>query len=80
MINKGDLPIDIRWTLNAVPIVTGERSVTVTKLNSRTSTLNVEYLDAFHRGAYKCVASNAAGETEFVTHLDVNGCASISFT
>lgn len=73
MINKGDLPIDIRWTLNAAPIVNAEHSVTVTKLNSRTSTLNVEYLDGAHRGLYKCVASNRAGEVEYATHLDVNG-------
>lgn len=78
MINKGDLPIDIRWTLNAVPIVTGEHSMTVTKFNSRTNSLSIEYLDGAHRGVYKCVASNAAGEIEFATHLDVNGSRNLT--
>ena len=73
MINKGDLPIDIRWTINSSPIISGENSFTVTKLNSRTSSLNIEYLDAVHRGIYKCVASNKAGTTEFLASLEVNG-------
>lgn len=73
MINKGDLPIDIRWTLNSEPIVANENSFTMMKMNSRTSSLNIEYLNAQHRGVYKCVASNNAGEAEFSTQLFVNG-------
>lgn len=73
MINKGDLPVDIRWTLNSSPVISGENSFTITKLNARTSALNVEYLDAFHRGVYKCVASNKAGTTEYSSTLFVNG-------
>lgn len=73
MINKGDLPIDIRWTLNSSPVISGENSFTITKVNARTSTLNVEYLDAFHRGVYKCIASNKAGTSEYSSTLIVNG-------
>lgn len=73
MANKGDLPIDMRWTINSSPIVSGENSFTITKLNSRTSTLNINYLDAVHRGTYKCIASNMAGAAEVSSELDVNG-------
>lgn len=79
MVNKGDLPIDFRWTLNGSPIISGENSLTLTKLNSRTSTLNVEYLDGIHRGIYKCVASNRAGSTEFMSNLEINGLFQFSF-
>lgn len=73
MVNKGDIPIDIRWTINSSPIVSNENSFTITKLNSRTSSLNIEYLDALHRGTYKCVASNKAGIADQSAVLEVNG-------
>ena len=72
MINKGDLPIDIRWTIHSLPIVSGENSFTITKTNSKTSVLNIEYLDSIHRGIYKCVASNKAGSAEYSSQLYVN--------
>lgn len=75
MINKGDLPMDIRWTIDSKPIVSGEQSFTITKLNARTSSLNIEYLDAAHRGLFKCVACNAAGCVEYSAPLEVNGSA-----
>lgn len=73
MVNKGDLPVDIRWTINSSPIVSSENSFTITKLNSRTSTLNIEYLNAVHRGIYKCIASNRAGISDQSAVLEVNG-------
>lgn len=73
MVNKGDIPVDILWTINSSPIVSGQNSFTVMKLNSRTSSLNIEYLDAIHRGVYKCVANNKAGSTDLAAKLEVNG-------
>lgn len=73
MATKGDLPIDIRWTINQSPIISGENSYTIIKLNTRTSTLNINYLDGVHRGVYKCIASNVAGHTDYMSELTVNG-------
>ena len=73
MASKGDLPLDIFWSLNSVPIVTGQNSFTVTRLNVRTSALNIESLDGYHRGLYKCIIRNAAGFSESHSQLHVNG-------
>ena len=73
MITKGDLPIDIYWVLNNLPIISGENSLTITRLNPRTSTLNIESINEHHRGIYKCVAANNAGLIEHFSELSVNG-------
>lgn len=56
-----------------MPIVSGENSFTITRMNVKTSSLNIESLEAKHRGNYSCIARNKAGFTEFHTHLQVNG-------
>lgn len=73
MAVKGDLPIDIFWTLNTVPIVSGEQGFMVMRMNARNSALNIETLDAHHRGLYQCVARNRAGFFEVHAELRVNG-------
>lgn len=73
MANKGDLPIDIRWTFNGAPVVSGENSVTITRVNSRTSTLNIEYLSGGNRGTFKCIVNNRAGKTDYSSKLNING-------
>lgn len=73
MVAKGDLPLDIFWSLDSMPIVNGQHSFTVTRLNARTSVLSVDSLDAQHRGMYKCMARNGAGQTEHHSGLEVNG-------
>lgn len=73
MVAKGDLPLDIFWSLNSEPIVSGEYSFTVSRLNARTSSLNIEYLDGKHRGNYRCMAQNVAGSAEHYSELHVNG-------
>lgn len=80
MITKGDLPLDIHWTLNGAPIVSGEHGITLFRMNPRTSSLNIDSLDAMHRGVFKCIARNKAGTDEFATELHVNGlCLKTSF-
>jgi len=73
VVPKGDLPLDIYWTLNSALIVNGELGFTLVRLNKRTSSLNVDSLEAVHRGSYKCIANNSAGYAEYVSTLDVNG-------
>ncbi|XP_013118509.2 cell adhesion molecule Dscam2 isoform X19 [Stomoxys calcitrans] len=72
VVPKGDLPMEILWSLNSAPIVSGENGFTVVRLNKRTSSLNIESLRAQHRGAYKCIASNKAGTSEYIAELQVN--------
>nr|NP_001036500.1 down syndrome cell adhesion molecule 1, isoform T [Drosophila melanogaster]ABI31051.1 down syndrome cell adhesion molecule 1, isoform T [Drosophila melanogaster] len=72
VVPKGDLPLDIYWTLNSALIVNGEMGFTLVRLNKRTSSLNVDSLEAVHRGSYKCIANNSAGYAEYVSTLDVN--------
>ncbi|EDW31485.1 GL10941 [Drosophila persimilis] len=72
MVPKGDLPMEIRWTLNSAPIITGEHGFSLSRLNPRTSSLSIDALEARHRGLYKCIASNKAGIDEYSAELHVN--------
>lgn len=73
MVAKGDVPLDIFWSLNGVPIVSGTQGFTISRMNARTSALNIEALDASHRGNYRCMARNGAGEADHYAELLVNG-------
>lgn len=72
-VARGDLPLDIFWSLNGIPVVSGEHSVTVLRPNARTSMLSVDWLDAQHRGTFRCMARNVAGQAEQLAVLHVNG-------
>lgn len=74
MIVKGDLPISIKWTLNASPIASNnDMGITIIKLSAKTSVLNIASLDEHHRGLFKCIAGNDAGVVEYASDLHVNG-------
>lgn len=73
MVTKGDLPIEIRWFFNEEPIDERDDFVTIGKMSSRTSSLNIEEIKDKHRGSYKCVARNKAGHAEIESTLFVNG-------
>lgn len=73
MVARGDLPVDIFWSLNSEPIVSDQNGFTITRMNMKTSSLSIDALDAKHRGVYSCIARNKAGFTEFHTELHVNG-------
>lgn len=72
-VAKGDIPLDFFWSLNEVPIINGQWSAKVSRVNARASTLSIDVLDATHRGNFSCVARNKAGFTEFRAELQVNG-------
>lgn len=78
LVNKGDLPMEIRWVLNSSPIVSGQNGISIVKLSQRTSTLNINSVEGLHRGIFKCVVSNAAGTVEYSDQLNVNGLLAAS--
>lgn len=73
MVLKGDLPMKIYWYFNDLPITTIENGVHVVMTSSRISQLTIEAVTAYHRGLYRCVAENKAGQNEYSAELRVNG-------
>lgn len=73
MALKGDLPMKITWYFNESPITTIESGVHVVMTSPRISQLTIEAVTAYHRGQYRCVAVNKAGQTEYLAELRVNG-------
>lgn len=73
-ILKGDLPIELRWSLNG-EIITGftHPDVTITNTGKKTSLLTIESVTARHAGEYSCVASNLVGSVSRSAILSVNG-------
>lgn len=69
---KGDLPIEITWTLNGRSM-TEWTDVDVGRSSGRISALNIESVRDHHRGLFECVAINPAGRSEFAAELMVNG-------
>ncbi|XP_063975860.1 cell adhesion molecule Dscam1 isoform X4 [Diachasmimorpha longicaudata] len=70
---KGDLPLEIQWSLNSQPIDPDHhRDIVVRKSGQRASTLTIESVAARHAGIYSCSASNTAGSTSHSADLSVN--------
>ncbi|XP_036142514.1 Down syndrome cell adhesion molecule-like protein Dscam2 isoform X21 [Monomorium pharaonis] len=72
-ILKGDLPIEIRWSLNG-EIITRltHPDVIITNTGKKTSVLTIESVTARHAGEYSCVASNLVGSVSRSATLSVN--------
>lgn len=80
-ITKGDLPIDIWWTLrddyhDVERNLTTNDGVMITKTSPKISLLNIEAVKARHRGNYTCLARNKAGIAQHSAYLAINGSAS----
>lgn len=73
LIVRGDLPINIKWTLHGQPLVSGENGVTIAKLSAKSSVLNIGSVEKEHRGIFRCHAENMAGIAEYSSELHVNG-------
>lgn len=73
MIQKGDVPITIKWTLNSRPVINGEEGLAILKLSPKSSVLNIASVEEQHRGLFKCIAENKAGTDFYVAELKVNG-------
>lgn len=74
MIVKGDTnSLQIFWTLNNKPIISGENGITINKLSAKSSVLNIASVEREHRGIIKCIAENMAGSDTYSSELIVNG-------
>lgn len=71
-IFKGDLPINITWTLNGHNVNDFE-GVDAGNTKRRTSQLTIESVQAHHSGEYTCFAKNSAGTAQYSSFLNVNG-------
>jgi hypothetical protein len=71
-VAKGDSPITIAWYFNNSEIISSDEIV-ISKISKKVSALTIESARADHVGDYTCVAKNAAGASNFTTHLRVNG-------
>lgn len=72
-ITKGDLPINITWTHNGIILDANADGIALGRLSTKSSTLNIDYISGHHRGIYKCIASNLAGDSVLEAELLVNG-------
>lgn len=70
-ILKGDLPLNISWSLNGAPISNND-GITIMKMK-RFSTLNIDSVQDFHIGEYTCNVKNSAGFANHSAVLNVNG-------
>ncbi|XP_015591639.1 Down syndrome cell adhesion molecule-like protein Dscam2 isoform X45 [Cephus cinctus] len=69
---KGDLPLEISWSLNARLIDSDYPDVLVSRSSKRASTLTIDSVAARHAGEYSCTASNQAGSVTHSATLSVN--------
>uniref|UniRef100_A0A182NC81 Down syndrome cell adhesion molecule n=1 Tax=Anopheles dirus TaxID=7168 RepID=A0A182NC81_9DIPT len=69
-VTKGDLPINITWTFNKQPILSGD-SILLTRSGQRSSLLSIESVHPWHAGNYTCAAHNPAGTVEHSSALVV---------
>lgn len=74
MVLKGDLPMEITWQHNNQSLANSQ-AINILKMSARISTLNIESVQAQHRGWFECVAENRAGRAASQAELMVNGIA-----
>jgi hypothetical protein len=72
MVNKGDFPLKIKWTLNGHSLDQVD-GITALQTNKRLSQLNIDSVQAHHSGKYVCSAKNPAGTVSYSAYLHVNG-------
>lgn len=72
-ISDGDLPLNIYWTFNNQPIISGENDLTISKLGKRSSVLTIDNVKGSDAGNYSCLAENKAGSSSYSTELKVIG-------
>ncbi|XP_073994425.1 cell adhesion molecule Dscam2-like isoform X3 [Rhodnius prolixus] len=71
-VTKGDLPLELGWYKDTVPLVSGASDVVVRRYDQYTSSLSIDSLTSQHAGNYTCVATNAAATAQYTATLLVN--------
>ncbi|KAL7294790.1 hypothetical protein TKK_0011722 [Trichogramma kaykai] len=69
---KGDLPIDISWSVDGQPVAEKHADVAVLATTKKNSILSIESVAARHAGVYTCSAANKAGAVSHSSILKVN--------
>lgn len=73
-VNKGDMPVEITWSLNEQLISQKSiEGIVITRINKKVSSLSIDNVKAVHRGNYVCSVKNTAGTANHSAILDVNG-------
>lgn len=72
VVNKGDEPLSITWSLKGDD-VSSEPGLTTSALGTRTSMLTIASVGYRHSGLYTCTAKNKAGYAQATAVLRVNG-------
>ena len=79
-VSKGDLPIEIWWTVIEADdpdlkkqILTTSDGILISRTSKKISMLSIESVNARNRGSYTCHAKNKAGETAVSAILAING-------
>lgn len=72
-ITGGDLPVNVSWTLNGLPIEPSYLDIFIEKRGHRINNLMIDSVSAKHSGIYTCIAENIAGAVQHSTELIVNG-------
>ena len=79
-VSKGDLPIEIWWTVIEADdpdlkeqILTTNDGILISRTSKKISVLSIESVNARNRGNYTCHARNKAGETSVMAQLAING-------
>jgi Down syndrome cell adhesion molecule-like protein 1 len=82
-VNKGDLPIKIWWSLTDTSDLernlTTSESIVIAQTGNKLSVINIESVEARHRGNYTCFARNRAGIAQQSAFLSINGSKKKSF-
>lgn len=75
IVIDGTLPVDISWTFHGSHSNSSLASLGIetAKFGSRSSVLNIDYVEAHHAGNYTCIARNVAAVRNYTTVLNVYG-------
>lgn len=73
MITKGDVPLQIDWLMNGMPVRNDQFGINILQNGPRLSTLSIISLEPKHRGSFECRVTNMAGTTSATAELLLNG-------